>query len=91
MEDVERKICNFCINNKCKNCIVKRIKKGATTYKFKNYIRGEHKQMEYSEFIRYTYFDDDMKSVAIVTRETPKKIIEELKLKYDFVRNKEWE
>ena len=38
-----------------------------------------------NKYIRYTYFEDDMTTTAVVQRETPQEEIEKIKKDYDRV------
>ncbi len=41
------------------------------------------------KYIKYTYYDETKKLVAIIEEDTPKEAIEELKKQYDEVKYKE--
>lgn len=42
-----------------------------------------------NNYIRYTFYDDDKKLIAIVNKNTPKEEIEQLQQKYDEVKFEE--
>lgn len=42
-----------------------------------------------NKYIKYTFYDDDKRLIAIVNRNTPKEVMQELQQKYDEVKFKE--
>ena len=40
-------------------------------------------------YIQYTYYDEEEKNIAIINKNTPKEIIEQLSKEYDEVKYKE--
>lgn len=92
MEDViKEKLCNFCVNNKSKNCMTyKESKKnGVIYYMCENYEYKEKKKLELMEYIKYTFYDDVNNYIAIVKEGTESDKIEEMKQFFDEVKYKE--
>lgn len=91
MEDVKdylkKNICIFCDNEKKEKCMnIQCINQnGLFTCKCLNFNRKQEAKQErmFSKFIKFEYLNEFNKYVVIVIKETPKNVIEELKLKYD--------
>lgn len=91
MEDVEnylkKNICIFCDNTRKEKCMkIQQINNnGIITCKCLNFNRKQETKQErmFSKFIKFEYLNEFNKYVVIVIKETPKNIIEELKMKYD--------
>lgn len=98
MEDVKKSfkeyVCIFCLEHKCENdfkCmnIKKEVVNNLTSYKCINFRKKVIMKPEFIKFIKYTYYEDTGKYVAIIKRETPSNIIDEMLKKFDYVKFKE--
>lgn len=49
----------------------------------------ERKEVYMDNYIQYTYYDEFRKKIAIINKNTPKEIIEQLSKEYDEVKYKE--
>lgn len=93
MEDVKnyfkKNICIFCDNKNKEYCMnIQEIKKNnIIQHKCLNFIKKQEDRQEkvFSKFIKFEYLNEYNKYVVIVIKNTPKTIIEQLKLKYDEV------
>jgi hypothetical protein len=89
MKDVKnyilKNICIFCPNNINNNCmkIQTNNKNGVLTYKCLNFQRKEKPKRIYDKFIKFEYLNEFNKFIAVIIKETPQHIIDELKYKYD--------
>lgn len=95
MKDIQslfsKEICSFCINATCGDCLElqKRKSKGLSTYKCINFRKGKKIVKPFSEYIRYTFYDEVGAYIAIVKPRTPIEVIAKLKEIYDEVKFKE--
>lgn len=95
MEDLKslfsKNICSFCKfanNGECLK-IQKKNLGNLNIIKCINFQKGELQMKEYSNYIKYTFYEENGDFVAIIKENTPPEIIKELKTKYDSVRFKE--
>ena len=94
MKDVEeglrKNICIFCCRHKCKKCLnlVKEKQNNITIYKCLNFIKEVNMQ-QFKDHIKYTFYDENGRLVAIVKENTPKDIVSKLSQAYDEVKYKE--
>ena len=98
MEDVKevfsKKICIFCLNHECKiekKCenFVYSKKNDVDTYKCLNFVKKYCPPKEFSEFIRYAFYDEDGKYIVIIKPDTPKFIYNQMKFLFDDVKYRE--
>ena len=98
MEDVEEmfteNICIFCLNHECKNkknCknIVNIKRENLESYKCVNFIKKYRAPKEFSEFIRYAFYNEDGKYIVIIKPETPKYVVHQMKYRFDEVKYRE--
>ena len=64
----------------------KAIKNGVIIYKCSNFIKKEKESKIHNKFIKFEYLDEFNKLVVVVIKETPKNILDDLKLKYDEIK-----
>lgn len=89
MEDVKnylkKNICIFCPNNNKEKCmnIQKINQNGVITYKCLNFQKKEKEPRVLNKFIKFEYLNEFNKFVVTVIKETPKNVLDELKIKYD--------
>lgn len=94
MEDVENdlkeKICIFCYEHKCKNCMDLQFEKQGNLkiYRCLNFKKGKIMN-QFKEYINYTFYDETNHLVAIVYENTPADVIKELQKEYDEVKYSE--
>ena len=96
MKDVERllkeNICIFCLKHECKEkCMeLQTINQfGLITHKCLNFKKKQTTPIEFVEFVRYTFYDENGKYVAIIKTKTPHYTINQMKQKFDEVKYRE--
>lgn len=95
MEDIEiefsNQICNFCIYKEFEKCGEIQVEKmnNLSICKCLNYRKKDISMKEFSEYIKYTYYDEVGKYIAIIKKNTPEDIFKQLKYRYDEVKFKE--
>jgi len=98
MEDVkemfEKNICIFCLNHECKNIkkcenIIEIKKDNLDNYKCINFIKKYFPPKEFSEFIKYAFYDETGKYIVIIKVTTPTYVIHQMKYKFDEIKYKE--
>ena len=90
-EIIKKYLCTKCLNkSNCFSCMkyTEKKEKGVYIYMCENY-KGQKKQKEDMEYIKYTFYDEDGKYIAIIKEETPESKIKKLKYFYDEVKYKE--
>jgi len=90
-KDLKEKICIFCLRHECMNCmnIHKSKKNGIVTYKCINFKKGKIIMEDYKEYLKYSFYDETNSYIAIIEKNTPKEIIEEMKKHFDEVKYSE--
>ena len=96
MKDVKNdfieKICIFCLKHNGKNECMKIIRKECDTmtiYKCENFNIERKTPPELSRFIKYTFYDDMSKYIAIIKKDTPVNFIYEMRKIFDEVKYRE--
>lgn len=94
MKDVkknfEKRICIFCYYNSfcSKDCITRKTKEKVKIFKCNEY-RRIIMDKRFKDNIKYVFYDETNKSVAIVNEKTPENILIEIKKVYDIVKFEE--
>ena len=94
MKDVrinfEAKICIFCYYNAfCnKDCIKRKTKENLKIFKCNEY-RRIIVDKRFKDYIKYVFYDEEHKNVAIVNEFTPTNILIEIKKAYDIIKYEE--
>lgn len=86
--DFSKRICIFCYYNSfCdKSCITKRKTKDNVKIFKCNEYRRLIMDKRFKDYIKYIFVDETNKNVAIVSEQTPEKILVEIKKVYDIVK-----
>lgn len=96
MKDVEKdfieKICIFCLKHNGKEKCMKITRKESgtmTIYKCENFYTEHKTPPEFVKFIKYTFYDDMSKYIAIIKKDTPTEFVYEMKKIFDEVKYRE--